>query len=282
MKAFKLVVCAVLPTAWRAPEDFIEQFVRALFAEGNKLGNVETHVILSIEIVGRADWRIFEHLQKDCPNFHLLAHNTASTKNADLYLAAFRLALDLGPDLVLEIDASGAHEAEEVSGLLSESVAKLQTDPQIMLCVMSTRMDLGGADHFPWDRVSLSLAGTVFARNLLMLGPQGSRLTDLTSGFEAFSAPLLRKMFELCPPEKWISTKWGPMHLFQTEARALICWLAKHNDVTILEKGIIYGAHFNRKLAPLTAGYLARALIGGMLLIWKGVVLNLKLAKSRS
>ena len=267
----KLVICAVLPAAWKSSEKFVEKFIHELFVQSGCVAGVDTSVILSYDKEGRSEWKIFDILQREFPKLVLLPSNKAQYVSASLYLSSFKVALDMSADLVLEIDCSGAHDEDQIPSLISRAVRTLQNDPNSLVCVLSTRFASGGEDHFPKNRVLLSRLATLFSHSFLMLGKTGREFTDMSSGFEVFSGALLRRMFELREFKNWISYWWGPLYLFQTEARSFAFWIAQKEKVIVFESPIVFGDKFDRKLAPLTIGYLTRAFIGGLLLIWEGI-----------
>lgn len=278
MRKVTLAVCVVLPAAWRITQDYLDGFIRELFRECARFGNTQTKVILSVEVVGRQDWNVFGKLREVFPDLVIRTYNTASTETSELYLSGFKAALDMKADMILEMDASGGHSPKEVYNFLANALGKLSRNPDLLLSVMSTRFAKGGTHLLPKERVLMSKVGTFVGHTLLGLGEKGKTLTDLTSGFEAFSAPLMAAMFKLQEPSKWVSATFGPLHLFQTEARAMVCWVAKWFAVEVEEKPITFGGDIKRKLAPLSLEYLAKAFIGGLLLAWEGVLVRNKKA----
>jgi hypothetical protein len=277
-KKLKLVVCAVMSIRWRTTEEFLYELVEDFFAQAKRVDGIDATVVLSYESLGDGDWKVFEKLTSDFPNLKLLPSEPKKISTAQLYLKGFEFALKENADLVLEIDCSGAHDTEQMPLFISKAVGYLQKNPNSLMSVMSTRFSFGGQNYFPWGRVFLSKLTTFFSRWFLMLGKSGRELKDLTSGFEIFSGPLLRKMFEVHKPSGWVSLWWGPLHLFQTEARALVCWIAKKHNVKIFELPIVFAKRFKgKKLPPLSKKYMLTALTGGFLLLLTGVAINLKL-----
>jgi len=96
------------------------------------------------------------------------------------YLAGFRWALDAGYDAVVEMDADGSHQPEQLPALLA---ALSQAD-----LVLGSRYVPGGrVVNWPRSRELLSRGGNTYAR--LMLGIQ---LKDATGGYRAYRASALR------------------------------------------------------------------------------------------
>lgn len=271
----KLAICAVLPAVWKATEEYTVSFINEIFTVCQNIKGVsETQVIIALEIPGRENWDKLKALSDGRKNLTILRFEAVPKSSAELYLSAFQTALNNAADFILEMDCSGAHEPLEIPMFLQKTVDILVADRSQKVAVFSTRFSKGGHDYFPSKRVWLSKGGTIFAHLLLNMGKQGSNLSDLTSGFEAFSSELLKKMFAMEPPNNWVSVVYGPMHLFQTEARALVCWIAKAEKVTILENPITYGKNFTRKLAPLDYRYLLKAFSAGILLALRGIFIN--------
>ena len=98
---------------------------------------------------------------------------------ADAYVRGYREALASGCDWILEIDAGFSHEPAQIGAFL-ETMARGYD------CVFGSRFRAGGADHAGTKRQLVSRGGTVLTNALL-----GTRLTDMTSGFELFSRAAL-------------------------------------------------------------------------------------------
>jgi dolichol-phosphate mannosyltransferase len=98
------------------------------------------------------------------------------------YLAGFAWALDRGYDVLVEMDADGSHQPEQLRRLL---VALADAD-----VVLGSRWVPGGSVvNWPMHRKALSLGGNVYARVLL-----GMSIGDATGGFRAYRASALRSM----------------------------------------------------------------------------------------
>ena len=116
------------------------------------------------------------------------------------YLEGYRQALADGADCVLEMDGGGSHQPEEIP----QFVEKLEEGYD---CVWGSRFTAGGEmSHQPLYRRILSSGGTILA-NLVL----GTKLKDMTSGFEGFQAGVLQGMFL----DRFLSTG----HMYQTEMR---------------------------------------------------------------
>ncbi|MCR5475688.1 MAG: glycosyltransferase [Lachnospiraceae bacterium] len=116
------------------------------------------------------------------------------------YLEGYRQALKDGADCVLEMDGGGSHQPDEIP----QFVEKLEEGYD---CVWGSRFTAGGEmSHQPLYRKILSSGGTILA-NLVL----GTRLKDMTSGFEGFQAHVLSSM----NLDRFLSTG----HMYQTEMR---------------------------------------------------------------
>lgn len=121
----------------------------------------------------------------------------------DAYLRGFRAAYDAGHEFIVEMDAGLSHDPAQIPLFVRALTAGND-------CVFGSRFCRGGtmADS-PLFRRSLSRAGTILANGLL-----GSRLADMTSGFEAFRRQTLGAL--LAYPLR------SRAHFYQTEVRYLL------------------------------------------------------------
>lgn len=123
-----------------------------------------------------------------------------STGVISCYLEGYRRALADGAECVLEMDGGGSHSPDEIPQFI-ENLEKGYD------CVWGSRFVPGGdISNHPLYRRILSSGGTILA-NLVL----GTKLKDMTSGFEGFQAAVLEK-FDF---DKFLSTG----HMYQTEMR---------------------------------------------------------------
>lgn len=123
-----------------------------------------------------------------------------STGVVSCYLEGFRRALMDGADYIIEMDGGGSHLPKEIPQFIEGLDAGYD-------CVWGSRVVAGGgSSHLPFYRRILSFGGTFLANIVL-----GTRLLDMTSGFEAFQRHVLEK-FDF---DKFLSTG----HMYQTEMR---------------------------------------------------------------
>lgn len=116
---------------------------------------------------------IAERLAAAEPRVHVL-HRTAKNGLGAAYLAGFSWALPRGYDVIVQMDADGSHQPEELPRLLAAlDGADL---------VLGSRWVPGGAvENWPRSRQLLSRGGNAYVRAVL-----GLPLRDATGGFRAF------------------------------------------------------------------------------------------------
>ena len=119
----------------------------------------------------------------------------------DAYIRGYREALGAGCDWILEIDAGFSHQPAEIPQFFDKMAQGCD-------CVFGSRFCKGGKfSEAPLSRYLISRAGTILT-NLLL----GTKLKDMTSGFELFSSAALQKILD-----KGIQSRG---HFFQTEIKA--------------------------------------------------------------
>lgn len=116
------------------------------------------------------------------------------------YLEGYRQALNDGAVRIIEMDGGGSHLPKE----LPQFIQALNEGYE---CVWGSRFIKGGGmEHDPLYRKILSGGGTILANIVL-----GTKLKDMTSGYEAFQREVLEK-FDF---DKFLSTG----HMYQTEMK---------------------------------------------------------------
>lgn len=106
-------------------------------------------------------------------------HRTVKDGLGAAYVAGFRWGRDRGYDVLVEMDADGSHQPEELPRLLS---ALRQSD-----VVLGSRwVDGGAVRNWPSSRKLLSRGGNVYTRVAL-----GLPLHDATGGFRAYRRAVL-------------------------------------------------------------------------------------------
>lgn len=116
------------------------------------------------------------------------------------YLYGFKCALEDGAERIIEMDGGVSHQPSEIP----QFIDKLDEGYE---CVWGSRFcEGGGLENDPLYRRILSKGGTILA-NLVL----GTKLSDMTSGFEAFQKHVLIEMNF----DNFLSTG----HMYQTEMR---------------------------------------------------------------
>ena len=132
----------------------------------------------------------------------------------DAYVRGYRAALDAGCDWILEIDAGFSHDPADIPQFFD--VMRHGYD-----CVFGSRFCEGGAiTDSSFKRKFISKGGSVLANAML-----GTKLADMTSGFELFSRQTLAWLLN----ERGIHSR-GPF--FQTEIKTY-CRNLKIKEVPI-------------------------------------------------
>ncbi|RXZ49154.1 polyprenol monophosphomannose synthase [Agromyces fucosus] len=115
---------------------------------------------------------------------HVL-HRTEKNGLGAAYLDAFAWALAEGFDPIVQMDADGSHQPEQLTRLLDA----LATEPPVDLVIGSRWIDGGSIENWPRRRQWLSRGGSAYARWVLRLPTR-----DATAGYRAFRADALRRI----------------------------------------------------------------------------------------
>jgi glycosyltransferase involved in cell wall biosynthesis len=116
------------------------------------------------------------------------------------YLEGFRQALKDGAEQIIEMDGGGSHQPSEIPQFIDALEEGYD-------CVWGSRFISGGEiSNHPFYRRILSGGGTILS-NLVL----GTRLKDMTSGFEGFQRHVLENLYL----DRFLSTG----HMYQTEMR---------------------------------------------------------------
>ncbi len=125
--------------------------------------------------------RVADELAAADDHIHVM-HRLGKEGLGAAYLAGFAWALQAGYDVVVEMDADGSHQPEQLPRLLDA----LRTAD----LVLGSRWVPGGrTENWPKSRQLISRGGTAYTR--LMLGVP---IQDATGGYRAFRADTLRKL----------------------------------------------------------------------------------------
>ena len=122
-----------------------------------------------------------DQLAAEDPAVHVL-HRAGKAGLGAAYLAGFQRALDLGYDVIGEMDADGSHQPEELHRLLD---ALRDAD-----LVIGARWIPGGSVvNWPLHRQLLSRGGNLYTRLLL-----GRQVHDATAGYRVFRRAALERI----------------------------------------------------------------------------------------
>ena len=164
--------CVCLPT-YNEREN-LEAMVRALGGLG--LEGLEVLVIDDASPDGTGE--IADRLAAELPWVHVL-HRERKEGLGPAYLAGFRRALELGADLVLEMDCDFSHDPADVPRLVAAA-----EDADLVLG--SRYVEGGGTRNWGLVRRFISRGGSLYAQGLLQLS-----LRDLTGGFKCYRRAVL-------------------------------------------------------------------------------------------
>ncbi|HET7212374.1 MAG TPA: glycosyltransferase [Terriglobia bacterium] len=160
----------------------------------------------------------------------------------DAYIRGYREALEAGSDWILEIDAGFSHRPADIPQFFSAMQKGYD-------CVFGSRFMPGGSiRRSSWKRYFISRGGTILT-NLML----GTRLSDMTSGFEMFSRRALQAVLE-----HGIRSR---AHFFQTEIKAY-CHNFKITELPIQYQAAsprLHGSAVNEALTQLWRLYRLRA-----------------------
>ena len=122
-----------------------------------------------------------DQIAADDPSVHVL-HRPQKAGLGAAYVAAFSWGLDRGYDVLVEMDADGSHQPEQLP-LLLDAIEHADV-------VLGSRwVDGGEVQNWPTSRLLLSRGGNAFTRRMLRL-----ELGDATGGFRAYRAAVLKEL----------------------------------------------------------------------------------------
>ncbi len=128
---------------------------------------------------GTGEWA--DRTAAEDPQVNVL-HRTEKNGLGGAYIAGFGWGLERGYDVLVEMDADGSHQPEQLPRLL-EAVQGAD------LVIGSRRAPGGKMVNWPLHRKLISAAGSLYPRIML-----GLDLTDVTAGYRAYRAETLREI----------------------------------------------------------------------------------------
>jgi dolichol-phosphate mannosyltransferase len=168
----RLLVC--IPT-YNEREN-IERLLTRLFAQNC---DVDALVIDDNSPDGTAE--IVQNLQKSNSRLHLIVNPTKAGLGG-AYRTGFRWALENSFDYVVEMDADGSHQPEQLQNLIE----KCRSND---LVIGSRWVDGGSVVNWPLSRKILSISGNFYVRSVL-----GISIKDATAGYRIYSKEALLKL----------------------------------------------------------------------------------------
>jgi dolichol-phosphate mannosyltransferase len=139
----------------------------------------EAHVLVADDNSPDGTGELADKLATEDQNVHVM-HRKGKEGLGAAYLAGFRWGIDNGYDVLVEMDADGSHQPEELDRLLG---ALRGAD-----LVLGSRWVPGGrVVNWPKSRLLLSRGGSTYSR--LMLGVP---IRDVTGGYRAFRKETLQ------------------------------------------------------------------------------------------
>lgn len=147
---------------------------------------------------------------------HVL-HRTTKLGLGPAYAAGFGRGLEMGAEILCEIDADFSHDPEDLPRLVE--AVRNGAD----LAIGSRYVDGGGTEGWPWHRIAISRGGNIYAAVML-----GLSVKDATAGFRAFRDTTLRKI----DPTSCEASGYG----FQVE----MAWRTEQAGLCIVEVPITF------------------------------------------
>lgn len=183
---------------------------------------------------------IADELAAGDASIHVL-HRSKKEGLGPAYTAGFARALDLGAEIICEMDADFSHDPQDLPRLVAAVEAGAD------LAIGSRYVPGGGTEGWPWHRELLSKGGNAYASLML-----GIHVRDATAGFRAFRDTTIRKI----DPSDCEASGYG----FQIE----MAWRTERNGLEITEVPIIfrdriYGeSKMNRSIAIEAIGLITK------------------------
>lgn len=146
----------------------------------------------------------------------MVLHRPHKMGVASAYLAGFKLALDKGADVIIQIDADFSHNPVDIPRLIDAC-------DKADIVIGSRYVKGGGQEGWSWSRRQISAWGNVYACLIL-----GIKVKDITAGFVAYN----RRVLE----DKIMNTSNSKGFNFQSEMKAKAIW----RGYSIIEVPIIF------------------------------------------
>lgn len=121
------------------------------------------------------------------PNVHVM-HRAGKDGLGAAYRAGMQWALDAGFQAIVEMDADGSHQPEQLPRLL-EALRQDEDERGADVVLGSRWVEGGGVVNWPAGRRLISRGGSAYSRIAL-----GLPIRDVTGGYRAFTADALRRI----------------------------------------------------------------------------------------
>jgi dolichol-phosphate mannosyltransferase len=170
----------------------------------------EAHVLVADDNSPDGTGRIADRLAADDDHVEVM-HRVAKEGLGAAYLAGFAWAIERDYDVIVEMDADGSHQPEQLHRLLTE----LRSAD----VVLGSRWVAGGSVvNWPRHRELISRGGSLYSRLALAVP-----LRDVTGGYRAFRTTALRKLD--------LATVQSQGYCFQVD----LAWRAVQQGLTVRE-----------------------------------------------
>ena len=136
---------------------------------------------------------VIEEMMKSEPRIHCL-HREKKEGLGRAYVAGFAKAIELGADLIIQMDCDFSHDPNDIPRLVEAITTPVQSNnrtiEQFPDLVIGSRYVLGGdTPGWPFKRRLISRAGGIFIRTVT-----GMPLRDPTGGFKCWRVSTLKKI----------------------------------------------------------------------------------------
>jgi dolichol-phosphate mannosyltransferase len=142
----------------------------------------QAHVLVADDASPDGTGQLADHLAVDDEHVHVL-HRPGKQGLGAAYLDGFRWGSQHGYEVLVEMDADGSHQPEQLPSLLERVEAGAD------LVIGSRYVPGGGVQNWPAHRQVISRGGNLYVRVLL-----GLPLRDATAGFRAYRTTALEKL----------------------------------------------------------------------------------------
>ncbi|MCL2737143.1 MAG: polyprenol monophosphomannose synthase [Propionibacteriaceae bacterium] len=192
----------------------------------------DAHILIADDNSPDSTGEIADRMADADPHIHVM-HRTAKNGLGAAYLAGFRWGLAQGYDILVEMDADGSHQPEQLP-LLLEALSHADM-------VKGSRYVPGGSVvNWPKSRELLSRAGSFWTRLML-----GIPVADITGGFNAFRAATLSAIIPEVTSVGYnfqVDLTWRVIQKGMTVAEVPITFVERERGQSKMSGGIVIEA----------------------------------------